>query len=87
MIVVFTVSAVAHEYIISGATHLMTFWAFLAMEMQIPMVVMQEILRKPFETSQLGNVMFWISFCVVGQPLATVIYTYTALKETGYTPS
>lgn len=66
MIVVFTVSAIAHEYVVSGATHLMTYWAFLAMEMQIPLIVLQEIPKGLFENSQLGNVMFWFCYCIVG---------------------
>jgi diacylglycerol O-acyltransferase 1 len=71
-------SAIAHEYLISGACRILTYWAFIAMMFQIPMVAVMDIFRKQLEKSQIGNVVFWVSFCIIGQPVAVLIYSYQA---------
>jgi hypothetical protein len=32
--------------------------------------------------SQIGNVIFWISFCFLGQPIGLVLYYYLYTKKT-----
>jgi len=44
--VVWIVSAIFHEYIISGAVGYVNFWAFLAMFANFPVGIMQEWMKK-----------------------------------------
>jgi len=43
--VVFFVSAVFHEYIISGALGYLNYWAFLAMFLNFPVSIFQEMIK------------------------------------------
>lgn len=57
---------------------------FFGMMAQIPLIYLTKSLDKklrgsPFE--QIGNVVFWISFCIVGQPLCILLY-YFDLSQT-----
>jgi diacylglycerol O-acyltransferase-1 len=81
MFCVFTVSAIGHEYIVSGACHMLSYYAFLAMMFQIPLIIVTDIFKKFLEKSQLGNVIFWLSFCIVGQPLAVIVYSYLVISQ------
>jgi diacylglycerol O-acyltransferase-1 len=78
MFFTFFLSAVAHEYLISGACRILTYWAFIAMMSQIPMIIVMDLFKKQLERSQIGNVVFWVSFCIIGQPIAVLIYSYQA---------
>jgi hypothetical protein len=44
--IVFFVSAVFHEYVISGALGYMNYWAFFAMFANFPISVLQEMIKK-----------------------------------------
>lgn len=78
MLVTFLLSAVAHEYMISGACRILTYWAFLAMMSQIPLIVVGNLFKKQLEKSQIGNVIFWVLFCMIGQPITVIIITHQA---------
>lgn len=78
MFFTFFLSAVAHEYLISGACRILTYWAFVAMMSQIPMIIMMDVFKSQLEKTQIGNVVFWVSFCIIGQPIAVLIYSYQA---------
>eukprot|EP00331_Platyophrya_macrostoma_P023723 CAMPEP_0176438170 /NCGR_PEP_ID=MMETSP0127-20121128/19114_1 /TAXON_ID=938130 /ORGANISM="Platyophrya macrostoma, Strain WH" /LENGTH=472 /DNA_ID=CAMNT_0017822049 /DNA_START=290 /DNA_END=1708 /DNA_ORIENTATION=+ len=87
LFLVFFVSAVAHEYIVSAALRMYGYWAFVGMMGQAPIMVLQSYAERIFRTknSQIGNVMFWISFCIIGQPFCLLIYYYlyvVHMKET-----
>jgi diacylglycerol O-acyltransferase-1 len=71
--IVFFVSAVLHEVLVSVPFHMVRPWSFLGMMMQIPLVGMTKVLSRRYPT--LGNVIFWVSFCIVGQPMAVLLYT------------
>ncbi|EAR94647.2 membrane bound O-acyltransferase, MBOAT protein (macronuclear) [Tetrahymena thermophila SB210] len=75
-LLVFTLSAFLHEWIVSGALNVVTYHSFLAMWLQAPIIIIQRRLNKmlKLENSQLGNVAFWISFCFIGQPAALFLY-------------
>lgn len=75
---VFFVSAVLHEYIISVPLGFLSFYAFLAMLLQSPLQVIEYRFNKllKIENSQLGNVSFWVTVCVVGEPVCIAIYYY-----------
>ena len=81
MFITFLISALAHEYLISGACRILTYWAFLAMMFQIPMIVFMDLFKSQLEKSQIGNVVFWVSFCIIGQPIAVLIYAYQAYQS------
>jgi diacylglycerol O-acyltransferase-1 len=73
--VVFLFSAVMHEVLVSVPFHMVRPWSFIGMMMQIPLVGLTKYLNKRFPDGFIGNVVFWVSFCVVGQPMAVLLYT------------
>jgi diacylglycerol O-acyltransferase-1 len=77
----FFVSAILHEWLIGGACHVLTIVSVLAMFSQVPVIILMEAFKEVFKTSQLGNVVFWLSFCVFGQPLGILTYTYLVLSK------
>jgi diacylglycerol O-acyltransferase-1 len=73
--IVFLFSAVMHELLISIPFHILRPWSFLGMMGQVPLVVLTKYLYRKFPGSSVGNILFWVSFCVVGQPMAILLYT------------
>jgi len=73
--VVFLFSAVMHEVLISVPFHMLRPWSFLGMMGQIPLVVITKSLYRKFPGSSFGNILFWVTFCVIGQPMAILLYT------------
>ncbi|KAL4879054.1 MBOAT, membrane-bound O-acyltransferase family-domain-containing protein [Aspergillus karnatakaensis] len=76
--VVFAVSAVLHEILVGIPTHNIIGVAFFAMLFQLPLILLTapfEKLKTPLGKS-IGNSFFWVSFCVVGQPLGTLLYFF-----------
>ena len=49
--------------------------SFLAMMGQIPLIVLTKKIDKKIPGSSVGNIIFWLSFCIVGQPMALLLYT------------
>lgn len=82
---VFLLSAILHEVAVSIPFHMIRPWSFLGMMMQLPLVAITKFLYKKQPGSSLGNLIFWVSFCVVGQPVAVLLYAidYEFQKETG----
>jgi len=82
---VFLVSAVFHELLVSVPVHTFRSWAFIGMMGNIPLIILT---RKLFQGSQIGNVIFWLSFCFLGQPLAIVLYYHDyATRYQNHTPA
>ena len=81
----FTLSAVLHEVVIAlplRATRAPL--AFLAMMAQVPLVSLTAQINRKVEGtafSQLGNFLFWLVFCFLGQPVAVMIYYYLAVSS------
>lgn len=75
MVLVFFFSAVMHEYVISIPFHMLHPWSFLGMMGQIPLVAITKYADKLKPGSSLGNMIFWLTFCIVGQPMAILMYT------------
>ncbi|KAI4255073.1 MAG: hypothetical protein LQ352_002747 [Teloschistes flavicans] len=75
---VFVFSGLLHELLVGVPTHNILGVAFVGMVVQLPMIA----LTAPLERMQgvngrvAGNCIFWISFCLVGQPLAALIYFF-----------
>ena len=60
-------------------------WSFLGMMFQLPLVAITKFLYRRHPGSSIGNLIFWLSFCIVGQPVAVLLYAidYEFQKETG----
>jgi diacylglycerol O-acyltransferase-1 len=41
---------------------------------QVPLIMVTELLHKRLKMDTLGNMIFWASFCVVGQPMCLILY-------------
>ena len=74
MVIVFAISGIFHEVIISIPFQMFGYWSFIGMMGQIPLVFITKELEKKFPGSSLGNILFWLTFCVVGQPMAIMLY-------------
>lgn len=79
MLVVFTVSALLHELLVGVPTHNIIWVAFLGMMFQIPLIALTGFLEKLTSPAGklIGNCIFWVSFTILGQPAAALIYFYT----------
>ena len=42
--------------------------------LQVPLIMMTDALRKKLNRDDWGNYVFWITFCVVGQPVSVLMY-------------
>jgi len=83
-LVVWIVSAIFHEYIISGALAKIHYSAFFAMMANFPVQIFQELLKNfklVSDRSTILNVFFWISFCFLGQPLCILLYCYSYYSD------
>jgi diacylglycerol O-acyltransferase-1 len=69
---VFLFSAVFHELIISVALQTFKLYFFLGMVVQIPATVTGNF----FKGTVLGNIIFWLSFCFLGQPIGVLLYYF-----------
>ncbi|KAI0180171.1 MBOAT, membrane-bound O-acyltransferase family-domain-containing protein [Hypoxylon sp. FL1284] len=75
---VFLVSAVLHELLVGIPTKNIIGVAFMGMIIQIPLIW----ITRTFEKMQgpnsrlIGNCIFWVSFTILGQPFAALIYFY-----------
>ncbi|CAK0890637.1 unnamed protein product [Prorocentrum cordatum] len=83
---VFFVSAVLHELMVSIPCHTFRLWAFLGMMMQLPLVWLTDFLDRRLKGSLIGNFVFWISFCFTGQPLCIMLYYFDFLPENRAAP-
>lgn len=82
VMITFLVSAVLHELLIGVPTHTLRGYAFAGMVLQIPLVFLTSLVQRRLSAaSSVGNVLFWVSFCVVGQPYLLVIYYYMWSKS------
>lgn len=75
---VFIFSGVLHELLVGVPTHNILGVAFIGMVVQIPLIVVTLPLEKMqgLNGKILGNSIFWVSFCLVGQPLAALLYFF-----------
>jgi diacylglycerol O-acyltransferase 1 len=73
-VICFFVSAIFHELLVGVPLHMLRGWAFWGIMAQVPLIWMTELLKKRFNNDYVGNVIFWVSFCFLGQPLAEILY-------------
>ncbi|KAA8564009.1 hypothetical protein EYC84_012006 [Monilinia fructicola] len=77
-VAVFTFSAVLHELMVGIPTHNIIGVAFIGMLAQLPLIAITAPLEKMngINGKIIGNCIFWISFTLVGQPLAALLYFF-----------
>lgn len=73
----FFVSAIFHEVIIVFPLKFKCRypWSFLSIMAQVPLILFSQKLQEKFG-DRWGNLIFWISFCVIGQPICLLNYYY-----------
>ncbi|KAF2277977.1 uncharacterized protein EI97DRAFT_373863 [Westerdykella ornata] len=76
--IVFCISGVLHELLVGIPTHNVIGVAFAGMMFQIPLILLTDVIQtfKGIRGKVAGNMIFWISFCIVGQPLAALLYFF-----------
>ncbi|CAI2362233.1 unnamed protein product [Moneuplotes crassus] len=72
MFLVFLFSAVLHEFIICGILERVSLIGFNSMAIQVPFIILQETFKKSLG-GNIGNFIFWMTFCVIGQPAGMVM--------------
>ncbi|GAB0086907.1 O-acyltransferase [Sergentomyia squamirostris] len=70
--VVFFVSAIFHEYLVSIPLRIFKIWAFMGMMAQIPLARLSNHVKERFGP-RWGNIIVWSSL-IIGQPLAIMMY-------------
>ena len=74
-LLVFTFSAVFHEYLISVPMKMLRFYAFSGMIAQIPLAIISGLINKITGRSNFGNMIVWLSL-ICGQPVACLMYVF-----------
>ncbi|KAJ9357443.1 diacylglycerol acyltransferase DGAT2 [Paecilomyces variotii] len=76
--VTFTFSAILHEILVGVPTHNLIGVAFAGMMFQVPLIAVTLPLEKMDDSLSkiVGNSIFWVSFCLVGQPLGALLYFF-----------
>ena len=82
-VISFFVSAIFHELLVGVPLHMLRGWAFWGIMLQVPLIWLTEILKKRSGSDEVGNAIFWISFCFLGQPLAEILYFHDWRKLHG----
>ncbi|XP_068651769.1 diacylglycerol O-acyltransferase 1-like isoform X2 [Aristolochia californica] len=72
--IAFFVSAVFHELCIGVPCRNFKLWAFIGIMFQIPLVLVTNFLQARFRNSMVGNTIFWLFFCILGQPMCVLLY-------------
>ncbi|KAK6341300.1 hypothetical protein TWF696_008379 [Orbilia brochopaga] len=85
---VFLFSAVLHEMLVGLPTKNVIGIAFVGMMAQLPLIAVTLPLEKMHGSAQtIGNMIFWTSFCLIGQPFAALCYFFAySLRNQGVRP-
>ncbi|KAH7125469.1 diacylglycerol O-acyltransferase-like protein 1 [Dendryphion nanum] len=77
-IIVFHISGILHEMAVGIPTHNFIGIAYIGMMGQIPLIFLTDAVQKikGIRGKMVGNMIFWVSFCLIGQPLAALIYFF-----------
>ncbi len=76
----FFFSAALHEVILSVPFRCLSMHAFVGMLLQAPLSFITKEIDRRFDNPFVGNAIFWLSFCVVGQPLGILLISYDRWK-------
>nr|AHU86562.1 1,2-diacyl-sn-glycerol:acyl-CoA acyltransferase [Cuphea lanceolata] len=83
VLIAFFVSAVFHELCIAVPCHVFKLWAFIGIMFQVPLVLVSNFLQKKFQSSMAGNIIFWLIFCIFGQPMCVLLYYHDLMNRKG----
>ncbi|KAJ4983212.1 MBOAT family protein [Stagonosporopsis vannaccii] len=77
-IIVFFISGLLHELLVGVPTHNVIGVAFAGMMFQIPLIALTDLIQRirGIDGKTAGNMIFWVSFCLVGQPLGALLYFF-----------
>jgi diacylglycerol O-acyltransferase 1 len=70
-----------HEFALGVPLRMLRTWAFFGMMLQLPMIHVTDLVKRKLKNDQFGNILFWISFCVIGQPICALLYYHDYLLE------
>ncbi|XP_052309575.1 diacylglycerol O-acyltransferase 1 isoform X4 [Populus trichocarpa] len=87
ILIAFLVSAVFHELCIAVPCHVFKLWAFIGIMLQVPLVVITKFLQNKFRSSMVGNMIFWLFFSILGQPMCVLLYYHDLMNRKGKTES
>ncbi len=73
-VVVFFFSAILHELVVGVPCHSVNGTAFLGIMFQSVGVIVTQPLEKSRLGATIGSIIFWSTFCLLGQPTLVVIY-------------
>nr|ATZ76562.1 acyl-CoA:1,2-diacylglycerol O-acyltransferase [Lobosphaera incisa]AYE66854.1 DGAT1 [Lobosphaera incisa] len=48
--------------------------AFFGIMFQVPMIFATRYLQAKIQNAQVGNIIFWVVFCIIGQPVSIIMY-------------
>ena len=77
-VITFLFSGVLHELLVGVPTHNILGFAFFGMVGQLPLIFMTDIFAKAKSRNAklAGNLLFWLTFCFFGQPVAALAYFF-----------
>lgn len=84
VVIAFAISAIFHELCIAVPCHMFKLWAFIGIMFQVPLVLVTNYLQNKFRNSMVGNMIFWLFFSILGQPMCVLLYYHDLMnrKET-----
>ena len=83
MLLVFFVSALMHEVVVIVPLKFSSSfpWSFVGMLVQVPLIFFSQFLQRRIG-DRWGNIIFRVSFCVLGQPICLLNYYYDWIHGT-----
>ncbi|KAI5415213.1 Diacylglycerol O-acyltransferase 1A, variant 2, partial [Lathyrus oleraceus] len=81
VLIAFLVSALFHELCIAVPCHIFKLWAFSGIMFQAPLVLITNYLQNKFSNSMVGNMFFWFTFCILGQPMCVLLYYHDLMNR------
>ena len=79
-LLVFLFSATFHEIIIAMPFRYIALHAFSGMLFQAPLIYITKFIDRRFDNAVLGNIFFWLVFCVLGQPMGVIMFNWDLWK-------
>lgn len=79
--IIFLISALSHEYLIAIPTGTFTALASIVMLMQIPLIYLTKYISHRYPSSSFGNYFFWLTFCILGQPICVLLYYWSCVTK------